>query len=144
MKNTIARGSEAELMVALVATQKGFNVSTPITHNSEYDLIIDSGDNLSRIQVKRAYRVNSHGYERICVETRRVVTKHSGSGGVIAKTYRKNGYDFLIAVDCVNNGFWIIPRNETIKHKAQIYLGKEKQIFFEQWNLLGGEDNQSL
>lgn len=143
MKNTVARGSEAELLVALVATQQGFRVSTPITHNSEYDLVIDSGDKLNRIQVKRSYEVNSHGYRRIMVETRRIVTRHSRGGGVIAKTYKDNGYDFLIAVDCKNRGFWIIPRKETLKYKAQIYLGKEKEIFFEQWNLLGGEANQS-
>lgn len=143
MKNTIARGSEAELMVYLVAVQQGFNISIPLNHNSEYDLIIDSGNKLHRIQVKRAFETNSHSYKRMLVETRRVVAKHSGNGGCVAKTYSENGYDFLIAVDCQKKGFWIIPRKETIKHKAQIYLGKEKQKFFEQWNLLGDGANQS-
>ena len=142
MKNTIARGSEAELMVALIATQQGFSVSTPITHNSEYDLIIDSGEKLNRVQIKRAYKVNNHGYKTMVVETRRIVTRHSRGGGVIAKTYKKTGYDFLIAVDCNNKGFWIIPRSETMRYKAQVYLGEEKKKFFEQWNLLGGEANQ--
>lgn len=70
------------------------------------------------------------------------MVKHSGKTGVIAKTYTDNGYDFLIAVDCKCRGFWIIPRSETKKHKAQIYLGKEKQKFFEQWNLLSSGANQ--
>ena len=143
MKNTVARGSEAELMVSLVAVQQGFNISVPLNHHSEYDLIIDSGK-LNRIQVKRAYEVNSHGYKRLCVETRRITVKHSGKTGVIAKTYADDGYDFLIAVDCKNRGFWILPRAVTMKYKAQIYLGKEKQQFFEQWNLLGGGANQSV
>ncbi len=143
MKNTIARGSEAELMVYLVAVQQGFNISIPLNHHSEYDLIIDNGSNLYKIQVKRAFETNSHGYKRMLVETRRIISKHSGKGGCVAKTYSENGYDFLIAVDCIGKGFWIIPRSETRKHKAQIYLGKEKQIFFEQWNLLGDGANQS-
>ena len=63
---------------------------------------------------------------------------------MIAKTYADDGYDFLIAVDCKNRGFWILPRAVTMKYKAQIYLGKEKQQFFEQWNLLGGGANQSV
>ncbi len=142
MKNTIARGSEAELMVSLVAVQQGFNVSVPLNHHSEYDLILDSGTKLHRIQVKRVYPVNSHGYQRLCVETRRITVKHSGKGGAVAKTYADNGYDFLIAVDCENRNFWILPRAVTMKHKAQIYLGKEKQQFFEQWNLLGNVANQ--
>lgn len=142
MKNTIARGSEAELMVSLIAVQQGYNVSVPLNHNSEYDLIIDSGIKLNRIQVKRAYRVNSHGYQRLCVETRRITVKHSGKTGCVAKTYSDNGYDFLIAVDCDENVFWILPREVTLKHKAQIYLGKEKISFLGQWNLLRDGVNQ--
>ena len=65
MKNTIARGSEAELMVSLVAVQQGFNVSIPLNHHSEYDMILDSGKKLHRIQVKRAFETNSHGYKRL-------------------------------------------------------------------------------
>ncbi len=144
MKNTIARGSEAELMVSLIAVQKGFNVSVPLNHHSEYDLIIDSGKKLHKIQVKRAFITNIHGYERLLVETRRIVSRHSGKGGCVAKTYSENGYDFLIAVDCKEKKFWILPREFTMKYKAQIYLGKGKQKFFEQWCLLGDGDNQSL
>ena len=142
MKNTIARGSEAELMVSLVATQQGFSVSVPITHHSEYDLIIDSGK-LSRIQVKRAYEVNNHGTKVLCVETRRILVKHSGKKGSVAGKYSDNGYDFLIAVDCKNRGFWIIPRIETARFKAQIYLTEKMQVFFEQWSLLGGVNQGS-
>lgn len=138
MKNTIARGSEAEIMVSLIAVQLGYNVSIPLNHHSEYDLIIDSGK-LNRIQVKRAYEVNSHGYKRFCVETRRITVKHSGKTGAFAKTYSEKGYDFLIAVDCEKRNFWIIPRTVTLKHKAQIYLGKEKQKFFNQWDVLSNE-----
>ena len=137
MKNTIARGSEAELMVSLVATQQGFTVSIPLNHSSEYDLIIDSGK-LNRIQVKRAYEVNNHGTKALCVETRRILVKHSGKKGSVAKSYSDNGYDFLIAVDCKNKGFWIIPKTVTARFKAQIYLGEKMKTFFEQWNLLGG------
>lgn len=142
MKNTIARGSEAELMVSLVATQQGFTVSVPITHHSEYDLIIDSGK-LNRIQVKRAYEVNNHGTKVLCVETRRILVKHSGKKGSIARSYTDDGYDFLVAVDCKNKGFWIIPRAITAKFKAQIYFTEKMQVFFEQWSVLGGVANQS-
>lgn len=142
MKNTIARGSEAELMVSLVATQQGFVVSVPITHHSEYDLVIDSGK-LNRIQVKRAYEVNNHGTKVLCVETRRILVKHSGKRGSVTGKYSDNGYDFLIAVDCKNRGFWIIPRTETKRFKAQIYLTEKMQVFFEQWSLLDGVNQES-
>ena len=141
MKNTIARGSEAELMVSLVATQQGYAVSVPITHHSEYDLIIDSGK-LNRVQVKRAYEVNNHGTKVLCIETRRILVKHSGKKGSVARSYTDDGYDFLVAVDCKNRGYWVIPKAITARFKAQIYLTEKMQPFFEQWNLLGGEANQ--
>lgn len=142
MKNTVARGSEAELLVALIATQQGFAVSTPITHHSEYDLILDAGAHLNRVQVKRAYEVNNHGSRVLCVETRRILVKHSGKKGSIASSYSEDGYDFLIAVDCSSRSCWVIPRDETRRFKAQIYLGSKMQPYFEQWNVLGGVANQ--
>lgn len=142
MKNTIARGSEAELLVSLAATQKGFAVSSPLTHHSEYDLIIDAG-NLNRVQVKRAYEVNNHGTKVLCVETRRILVKHSGKKGSVARQYSENGYDYLIAVDCENNRFWIIHKSQAAKFKAQIYLGEKMNKFLEQWDVLGDVANQS-
>lgn len=138
MKNTIARGSEAELMVSLIATQKGFVVSIPLNHSSEYDLIIDTGK-LNRIQVKRAYEVNNHGTKVLCVETRRILVKHSGDKGLVASPYSEGGYDFLIAVDCVNGLYWIIPKHITAKFKAQIYLTKKMVSFLNQWSVLSDD-----
>ena len=142
MKNTIARGQEAELMVSLIATQKEFVVSIPLNHSSEYDLIIDSGI-LNRIQVKRAYEVNNHGGKTFCVETRRILVKHSGVKGSVASSYTNNGYDFLIAVDCKNNKFWVIPKSIARLYKAQIYLGDKMNPYLSQWNLLGEVNQQS-
>ena len=142
MKNTIARGQEAELMVSLIATQQEFVVSVPLNHGSEYDVIIDSGK-LNRIQVKRAYEVNNHGSKTLCVETRRILVKHSGKKGSVARSYSKNGYDFLIAVDCKNNIFWVIPKSIASRFKAQIYLGDKMKPYLGQWNLLGEVNQQS-
>lgn len=135
MKNTVARGNEAELLVALVATRLGYVVSTPLNHSSEYDLILDTGK-LQRIQVKRAYQVNNHGTKALCVDTRRILVKHSGKKGSVASCYSDDGYDYLIAVDCDNRKFWVIHKSITSKFKAQIYLGEKMQQFLEQWNVL--------
>ena len=135
-KNRVARGSEAELIVATYAVKNGFVVSFPISHSSEYDLIIDNGK-LSRIQVKRAYKVNNHGKEVLCVETRRILVKHSGLKGAVSSRYSEKGYDFLVAVDCDNNCFWVIPKSATDEYKAQIYLTTEKMIQYkDKWSVL--------
>lgn len=134
--NRIARGSEAELIVATFAVKNGFVVSFPISHSSQYDLIMDN-NKLSRIQVKRAYKVNNHGRELLCVETRRILVKHSGDKGSVVGRYSDNGYDYLIAVDCDNNCFWIIPISIALQYKAQIYLTAKMEQFKNQWSLLG-------
>lgn len=135
-KNRVARGTEAELMVATMAVKKGHIVCSPLSHASEYDLIIDSGK-LSKIQVKRAYAVNNHGTQVLCVETRRILVKHSGKKGSVAKSYSDKGYDYLIAVDCDNSIYWIIPKAVTTRYKAQIYLTAKMEQYKNQWSLLG-------
>ena len=137
MKNTIARGSEAELLFASECVKRDMVVSFPISHSSEYDLIIDTPLGLKKIQVKRAYKVNNHGYTQLCVETRRILVKHSGKKGSIVRSYSKNGYDFLAAYNVDTNDYWIIPRDITRKYKAQIYLGSKLDDYKNQWILLG-------
>lgn len=136
--NRVARGTEAEMMVATRAVKNGFTVCTPLSHASEYDLIIDSGK-LHRIQVKRAYEVNNHGTKVLCIETRRILVKHSGKKGSVAGSYSIDGYDYLIAVDCDNDNYWIIPKCETSQYKAQIYLTSKQEKFKNQWSLLGAD-----
>lgn len=131
--NTVLRGAVAEMLVAAELLKLDFNISMPINHHSEYDLIADTGNKLVRIQVKRAYKTKNKGYESLCVETRRVLVKHSGEKGSVVSRYSECGYDYLIACDVDNNNFWIMPKSFTDKYKAQIYLGKSKECFKNEW-----------
>jgi hypothetical protein len=135
--NTIARGTVAELMVSVELSKKEMTVCLPLNHNSEYDLVADTENGLRKIQVKRAYSVDNHGTKVLCVETRRILVKHSGKKGSVAGKYSDNGYDFLIACDVDNHNFWIIPRDKTAQYKAQIYLTKGMEQYLNQWILLG-------
>lgn len=142
MRNTIARGSEVELIVATRAVRMGSTVCFPLSHNSQYDLIIDTGK-LNRVQVKRAYRVNNHGKTVLCVETRRILVKHSGKRGSVAQRYSDGGYDFLIAHDCDTGFSWIIPIAVAQGYKAQIYLETPNmEKYKEQWTVLADVANQ--
>ena len=135
--NTIARGTVAELAVAKKLAEQNIVVSLPLSHSSSYDLIADS-DGLKRVQVKRAYKVNNHGKEQFCVETRRILVKHSGKKGSIARSYEPDSFDFLVAVDVENDDYWIIPFEITTEYKAQIYLRTAKMDNYKnQWVLMG-------
>jgi len=136
--NTIARGTVAELLVSAELSKLGLTVCLPLNHNSEYDLVVDTGKHLRKIQVKRAYEVNNHGTKVLCVETRRILVKHSGKKGSVAGKYSDNGYDYLVACEVDSNKFWIIPREKTAQFKAQIYLTKDMEQYLSQWNLLEG------
>ena len=135
--NTIARGTVAELCVATELSKKEITICMPLNHSSEYDLIADTSKGLERIQVKRAYINNNHGYKQLCVETRRIMVKHSGKKGSVAKSYSQNGFDYLIACDVDNNNFWIIPIKKVLEYKAQIYLGSKMEQYKNQWSLVG-------
>lgn len=136
--NTIARGQVAELALAKELTVRGLMVSIPLNHSGEYDLVVDTGIRLLRIQCKRAYGVNSHGKNIMCVETRRILVKHSGEKGSIARRYSDSGYDILVAYDPESNTFWMIPKETANEYKAQIYLHtKIMDGYKNQWFLLG-------
>lgn len=130
MNNRIQRGNVAELIVATEASRRGFVVLLPISHNCHYDLVIDNGNKLRRVQVKRAYKVDNHGKKTFCVESRRI-------SGKKRLAYPDDGYDVLIAVDVDGNRLWIIPFCATKEYKAQIYLETEKATrFLNDWSLI--------
>ena len=130
MNNRIQRGNVAELLVASEISKLGYVVCFPVSHNSHYDLVVDTGSKMIRVQIKRSYKVNSHGKNVSCVEGRRF------SGGNSSR-YPDNSYDTMIACDVDTNEFWIIPYSVASKYKAQIYLETEdKSRFKNDWTLL--------
>lgn len=135
--STISRGVEVELLVASILTQNGISVSLPVSHDNEYDIVADNGNNLLKIQVKRAFWIKNKDRDYLCVETKRQMTRHSDSIKIPKKDYSIKGYDFLITCDIENNDFWIIPREVTKEYKSQIYLNIDKLFTYkDNWSLL--------
>lgn len=138
--NTLQKGSESELAVAYELTKFGWLTSFPITHNSQYDLIVDVNGRLSKIQIKRAYIHSKQRENTLCVETRRIIVKHSGDKKTVTRKYDNNGYDFLIAHYPKNNEFWVLPFNVCDKYAAQVYLTtKNNEQYKGKWSLLGAD-----
>ena len=65
-------------------TKKGFDVSLPITESAAYDIVVDDGEKLYRVQV----RYSSSGE----VDLRRI---HSNSRGYVVKKVSAVVYDWL-------------------------------------------------
>ncbi|MBV8368181.1 MAG: hypothetical protein JO036_04505 [Candidatus Eremiobacteraeota bacterium] len=51
-RNTKLKGDVSELRVAAALIETGYAVSKPFGENQRYDLVIDDGENLARVQVK--------------------------------------------------------------------------------------------
>jgi len=52
LRDTKSIGELSELVVALSLSRAGYLVSKPLGENARYDLVIERGGNLSRVQVK--------------------------------------------------------------------------------------------
>lgn len=98
------KGIIAEQAVSLEAIQRGWTVSIPIGNNAPYDLIIDTGSKLLKIQVKSAwYDSSKNNYM--------ANTRMSKTNRKIYKQvhYCEGDFDFAIIYVPDTKDFYIIP-----------------------------------
>jgi len=65
-------------------TELGYDVLLPITESAEYDIVVDDGDGLHRVQCKY---ISGN-----IVDLRKI---HSNSQGYVVKLYSSNAFDWL-------------------------------------------------
>jgi len=53
--DTARRGNEAEARILAELVRRGFGVAIPFGDGSPYDLVLDLGDSLLRVQCKRGW-----------------------------------------------------------------------------------------
>ena len=84
MRETQRKGDIAVAQAVASFTKLGFEVALPLTESAAYDLLVDTGAEIHRVQVRF-----TSGRE---VDLRRI---HSNSKGYVVKKTRKNAYDWL-------------------------------------------------
>ena len=84
MRATQRTGDIATARAVATFTEMGFDVSLPLTESAAYDLVVDDGDQLRRIQCK----FTGSGQ----VDLRRI---HSNSNGYVVKRTAAGAYDWL-------------------------------------------------
>lgn len=87
--STCGKGSLGELMAAVRAKEKGFEVSFPLG-NPRYDLIIDTGEKLLKAQVKLVSRTG----DRVVA----FLAKKSQSSVAKSRNYLEGEIDILLIV----------------------------------------------
>ena len=90
MRTTQRAGDIGVAQAIASFTKLGCDVSLPLTESAAYDLIVDTGSDLKRVQVR--YTSSNQ------VDLRRI---HSNSGGYVVKRTMPNAYDWLYVLnDC--------------------------------------------
>lgn len=104
-RNTKAIGDQSELEVAVRLARAGFIVSKPLGDSHRYDLIIDDGETLSRVQVKTG-RLIAGSVTVHCYST------HVHRGGTM-RSYR--GQIEYLGVFCPQTGdAYLVPESELV------------------------------
>lgn len=86
MRETQRKGDLAVAKAIHTFTSMGYDVAKPLTESAAYDLIVDTGEGLFRVQVRY------WGGERREVELRRI---HSNAQGYVIKKTSPGAYDWL-------------------------------------------------
>jgi hypothetical protein len=92
------QGELSEIAFALKAVQLGFRIFEPVGDSQRYDVILDAGQHLWRIQVKSTAGVHDRGY---------IINAYWASKGHVP--YTADQIDFLAAHVISHDAWYIIP-----------------------------------
>ena len=96
-------------------SKMGWTISIPITDSQDYDLIIDTGTSLLKVQVKTTTQIASSGASIVSLRT-----NGGNKSGNTTKTFETNNCDLLFVMTDLPD-FYSIPRKE-ITTTTQINL----------------------
>ncbi len=114
-RDTKSIGDRSELEVAVALARAGYVVSKPLGENQRYDLIIDDGARLSRVQVKTG-RVRGSVVIFSCCSTH-------GHRRTILQTRPYTGQIEFLAVFCPDNRkVYLLPEAHLGRSKIQLRL----------------------
>jgi hypothetical protein len=89
VRTTQRKGDIATARAIATFTTMGFDVSIPLTESAAYDLVVDTGTELARVQCKFA---SNHQRQ---VDLRRI---HSNASGYVVKRTIEGSYDWLFVL----------------------------------------------
>lgn len=123
-------GTHAEALFCFRAIEKGLKVAVP-WGLLPYDLIVDNGKNLFKIQVKRAKYIA----QRNCYRASLLRNKNREN----AEKYKLEDFDYIASYIPNQNCFYIIPHEILLDKKSfNIYPGDSNLYgcYYEAWELL--------
>jgi hypothetical protein len=127
LRDTKSIGERSELIVALALGRAGYLVAKPFGENSRYDLVIDDGKALFRVQVKT-------GRLRNGVIVFKTYSTHSHRKGVACKPYT-NEIDFFGVYCPALSSVYLIPIADTapLSGTMRVHATKNGQYSNVRW-----------
>ena len=116
MRLTQIKGDTAVAQAVATFTRMGYDIALPLTESAAYDLIVDTGKRLERVQVK--YSTNGE------VDLRRI---HSNSSGYVIKKTKEGAYDWLYILNGENEEYVV---KECLVGRRAIKPGAKHNIKF--------------
>lgn len=123
-KNTKQQGNIGLGKAIQYFTLSGYTVSIPLNDSQDYDLIVDDGHHLLKIQVKTTKFCTKSGYYNVNLRVLGGNSKHN----YVHKKGNEVVYDILFVV-CDNNDIYMIPKNVIKDMKSSITLGEHYNQF---------------
>jgi len=99
--NTKQKGTFAEAQCIAKMYKLGYEVSLPVGDRMSYDLIVDTGESLKKVQCKYAGKYERDGH---VVDLRRTGGNKSGS---VTKKYEETAFDLLYVLTEEGNEYLI-------------------------------------
>lgn len=96
MRTTQRKGDRATAQAIATFTARGFDVSIPLTESAAYDLVVDDGTSVVRVQCKYI-----SGRQ---VDLRRI---HSNAGGYVVKRSAAAAYDWLYVLNAAGQEYLV-------------------------------------
>ncbi|MDG5820052.1 group I intron-associated PD-(D/E)XK endonuclease [Natronococcus sp. A-GB7] len=113
MRNSKERGDKTEIKVASRLIETGYSVSIPFGDNDKYDLVVDDGTTLYRVQCKTAWQNKS---QTIRFNTHSQTTK---DGDYHEQTYQEAIDAFCVRYPKTDQLYWI-PVDEATTQKMEL------------------------
>jgi hypothetical protein len=99
--NKYEYGNSSEAIVLAAYLEAGFAISIPFGAGASYDLVVDTGHRLFKVQVKTAWL--SHG----CVHYKS--QRRQPGHGLTRRTYREGEVDYFVAYCPANENLYAVP-----------------------------------
>lgn len=104
------------MRILFEAAKRGYGVSIPITEGLSYDIVVDRGNGLERVQVKT---VNSDG--KVVLVNQYSMSKHEGGKKKLVK-YTPEDFEWLVTYDITTDRCFFIPSTQMTGGGGALYL----------------------